>query len=136
MRIPVQGQLAITIAVSCLLAGCANVSAVLSEEPDGDDRQPLEIGKAWTVTIPADAKNETRKIVHTNRLLKIMTLKGREVAEIQISALETSDDHPASAYGKVWIDLKTGNTIKYQVDVKNMPVGPQYINAKVLIEIE
>ena len=45
MRIPVQGQLPLTIAVSCLLAGCANVSAVLSEEPDGDDRQPLQIGK-------------------------------------------------------------------------------------------
>ncbi|MCH7685936.1 MAG: hypothetical protein IH899_04520 [Planctomycetes bacterium] len=68
--------------------------------------------------------------------LKIVKLKGHEVAEIQLSVKETASDHPASAFGKVWIDVKTGNMIKYQVEVKNMPFGDQYINGKVLIELE
>jgi len=48
MRISVQSNLAVMVALSGLLAGCANVSAVLSEsrtDPDGDNRQPLQIGK-------------------------------------------------------------------------------------------
>ena len=98
----------------------ANLTSFIAPE------QPIEVGKSWTIDIPADAKNGTRKIVHTYRLLKIVKLKGHDVAEIQ----------PASAYGKVWIDVKTGNTIKYQVEVKNMPVGDQYVNGKVLIELE
>ena len=99
-------------------------------------KQPIKVGEAWNSPIEEDAAKGTRKVVHTYRLLKIVKLKGHEVAEIQLSVKETASDHPASAFGKVWIDVKTGNMIKYQVEVKNMPFGDQYINGKVLIELE
>lgn len=99
-------------------------------------RQPIAVGKAWTREIPADTKNGTRTVVHTYKLLRITKLKGRDVAEITLSVKETHIDHPASTTGKVWVDIKTGDTVKYEVSVKNMPIGDQYINGKVLIELE
>ncbi|MDA1313714.1 MAG: class I SAM-dependent methyltransferase [Acidobacteria bacterium] len=48
MRIRAQGRLVTSVALSCILSGCATVSAVLSEPAAGSDedgRQPLQIGK-------------------------------------------------------------------------------------------
>jgi len=48
MRIRTQGRLWKAAALSCMLTGCATVNAILSEPaagPEGDSRQPLQIGK-------------------------------------------------------------------------------------------
>ena len=94
----------------------------------------VKIGESWSVSIKASEKDGTRDVTHRYKLLQITKINNAEVAEVQVNVAEDTKENPASTKGKVWVNIKTGETVRYQVDIKNMLVGPQYVNGSVTIE--
>lgn len=95
----------------------------------------IAINETWVVDVKANAENSVRKMKHTYKLLRITKIGDQQVAEIRLTVKEISDDHPATVLGKVWVDVKTGETVRYQVEVLDLPIGSEYIDGGVLIEL-
>jgi hypothetical protein len=89
----------------------------------------VSVGETWTVKISADEKEKTRAVTHIYRVLSI----DKGVAVVDMSAVESAADFPASAKGRVWVSLANGEQTKFDLLVKNMPIGGVYIDGKVLI---
>lgn len=97
--------------------------------------KPVAINETWVIDIAADQEKRIRKVKHTYKLLRISKIGEIEVAEVSIKVREISEDHPASVLGKVWVDIKTGETVRYQIEVLDLPIGAEYIDGGVLIEL-
>lgn len=106
----------------------ANLTSFLSPS------SPVSVGELWTVSIPADALHGTRDVRHDYKLVGFEKVGDRDAAMVDVSAAETGDDLPASTKGRVWIDAGTGEVLKYEVTVKNMPFDVNLVSGSVLIE--
>jgi hypothetical protein len=90
---------------------------------------PVEVGGTWSAVVQADAEQKTRKVTHTYKLLSVQD----GAATVEMSAVEEAAQFPASAKGRVTVDLKTGEQTKFDLVVKNMPIGAVYVDGKVTI---
>ncbi len=91
--------------------------------------RPVAVGESWTVKIAADEKEKTRAVTHTYKVVSV----DKGVAIVDMSVVESTTDFPASAKGRVWVNLANGEQTKFDLLVKNMPIGNVYIDGKVLI---
>jgi hypothetical protein len=91
--------------------------------------KPVAVGESWTVKIAADEKEKTRAVTHTYKVVSV----DKGVAIVDMSVAESTTDFPASAKGRVWVNLANGEQTKFDLLVKNMPIGGVYIDGKVVI---
>lgn len=101
----------------------ANLTSFIAPQKD------VEVGESWVVDIPANEKEKTPAIKHTYKLVTVQD----GVAIVEMTALESLSDYPGSVRGRVWVELKTGEQTKFDLAVKNMPIGEMYVDGKVLI---
>jgi hypothetical protein len=89
----------------------------------------VAVGESWTARIAADAEKKTRAVTHTYKLLSV---EGG-TAVVEMNAAEAGEEYPASARGRVTLDLETGEQTKFDLNVKNMPIGQVYVDGRVVI---
>lgn len=82
---------------------------------------PVKIGDTWTVRIAGDKEKGTVGVTHTYKFLSVEKQGGKDVAVVDVSVIEGSGDTPASAKGKAWIEISTGETIRFEAKMTNMP---------------
>ncbi len=94
---------------------------------------PMKVGESWKATIVAN--RETGAVAATHNYMFVGTEKqnGKDVAVIEFTVAESTGANPASAKGKVWIDLATGETVRYEADVKAMPNEAGPVSGKVVM---
>lgn len=91
--------------------------------------KPVAVGETWTVSIAADKEKGTRAVTHTYKIVSV----DKGTALIDMSVVETAAEFPGSAKGRVWVNLESGEQTKFDLVVKNMPIGSVYIDGKVTI---
>lgn len=87
------------------------------------------VGDTWSVQIPASDVEKTPSAIHTYKVLAI----DKGVATIEMTVVDTAKDYPGSAKGRVWVNVANGEQTKFDLAVKNMPIGGAYIDGKVVI---
>ncbi len=91
--------------------------------------RPVALGEVWTVKIPANEAQKTRAVTHTYKVVTV----DKGVATIDMNVAETAVEFPGTARGRVWVNLSNGEQTKFDLVVKNMPLGGVYIDGRVVI---
>lgn len=107
----------------------ANLTSFVAQEA------PIEIGQSWTVDIEADAEAGTVSVKHVYKFLRKETTDGKEIAVVEFSSEEISGSNPCSAKGTLTIEIATGRQLTYSAQVKDLPVGPQFVSGKLEVKI-
>lgn len=89
----------------------------------------VKVGESWSAKIEANTEQKTPAATHTYKLVSVEN----GIATVEMSAVETGGEYPGSAKGRVTINLASGEQTKFDLQVKNMPIGDVYIDGRVVI---
>ncbi|MFQ3669689.1 MAG: hypothetical protein SNJ61_12490 [Fimbriimonadaceae bacterium] len=97
---------------------------------------PVNVGSKWEQEIRGSAKTDnvggkaTYSVVATERVAGIETLV------IEMRYVETSGEAPATAEGRIWLDVRDGSLVKLTATLRNAPFpqAPAPIDARLTIE--
>ena len=95
----------------------------------------LSVSSSWTVKTDADSDKGTFDMTFSYRILGRETSHGFDCFKIKFENRETSGGG-ASSEGTVWIDVKTGLTVKVDGDVYGAPMMGRAIDGHFLMELE
>lgn len=96
----------------------------------------LNVGDSWEVKLSKNEKLGTVAALAKYKLEKLEKVGDWDTAVITMDYKETEGSDPASATGKIWVNVKDGSLVKVDGEWKNAPFpgAPAPINAKVSIE--
>jgi hypothetical protein len=92
----------------------------------------IKIGESWTVKIEADQEKGAVAATHSYKLVSVQNQGGKDVAVVEFTVTE-SGEKGASAKGKAWVEVATGETIRYEATMKNMPTDGGPASGKVVL---
>lgn len=93
----------------------------------------MKVGESWKATVQANRETGAVAATHHYMLVAVEKQAGKDVAVIEFSVTESTGSNPASAKGKVWIDLSNGEMVRYEAEMKAMPNDAGPVSGKVVM---
>ncbi|MCG9894012.1 MAG: hypothetical protein MH204_00870 [Fimbriimonadaceae bacterium] len=92
--------------------------------------EPVRVGDAWTVTVPADPARGTQPIEAKFELVHRETALGMDAAKIRFRVVEKRAAEAGTSTGTAWIEIATGMPIRVETGMVNAPMVDQVVTAK------
>lgn len=83
----------------------------------------VKVGDKWSFTGKGVEKLGTRDCKYDFELVALDKVDTTETARIKISYKETEGEDAVESNGTIWVNIATGSVIKFEVKVKNLPLG-------------
>ena len=95
----------------------------------------VDVGSEWKVETKADSEKGTFDMTYEYEIVERGDLLGHDCFKIDFKTEETSGGS-ASSEGTIWIDVKTGLTVKVDGDMYSAPMMGMAIDAHFLVELD
>lgn len=92
--------------------------------------KPVDKSDSWTVILPSSKEHGTPKTTCKYTVDTFEKVGDKDCVKVKFEITENEGDTPASSKGNMWIDLKSGFTLKSDGSLTNAPAGGMVINAK------
>lgn len=96
--------------------------------------KPVEVGSKWEAETKADAEKGTYDMTYNYKIVERGDLLGHDCFKIDFKTEETSGGG-ASSEGTMWVDVKTGMTVKVDGDMFGAPLQDMEIDAHFVVEL-
>lgn len=83
---------------------------------------PLKVGDRWSHEFRADPKTGQREAKTEYEVLERVSVGAAQTMVIGYKFAEVGGDTPASATGKLWINVVDGTLVKLSAELKNAPI--------------
>lgn len=90
----------------------------------------VDKGDTWEVKAEANKSHSTPATSFKYTVEGFEDVKGVKTIKVKFDIKETEGDAPATSMGTMWIDIKTGWTMKSEGSMKNVPVTGMVFDAK------
>lgn len=97
---------------------------------------PVKIGSKWEQEIKGSARTDNIGGKASYSVVATERVAGIETFVIEMKFVETSGEAPATAEGRIWVDVRDGSLVKLSATLRNAPFpqAPAPIDAKLTIE--
>ncbi|MBS1713357.1 MAG: hypothetical protein JST30_03385 [Armatimonadetes bacterium] len=98
-------------------------------------KDPVKVGTKWEADVKGEKGKSEVPVHFSYEIAAFEKLGTRDAVKLNFESKETSGSDPATSKGTVWVDAKSGATLKTEAVWTNMPIAGQIISGKVFLEV-
>jgi len=91
----------------------------------------VHVGDVWTHETPAREREGIRAGTMRFEAVAEESLHGLRVFKVRITSRETEGEHPIQVEGHHWVSVTDGKQMKYDFQVRNMPLLGEAVDAEI-----
>jgi hypothetical protein len=95
--------------------------------------KPIGVGDTWTREVKADAANSLPAATVTCEVLAFEKAEGVDTVKVKMTYQENDPGTPLKTIGTYWVERATGDQVKSEVTVQNLPMGQSGMVGTILV---
>lgn len=101
-------------------------------------KEEVNVGATWTHAFKEDSKKGTKDAEVTYKVESEEKLMGFDAVKVSLVGKEKAGSKPFSTAGTVWVRKSDGLMLKFEVEMKNLPIDDEEVidAAKVVMELK